>query len=132
MKVNDIVFRFVITEYSKLEKAIDVGDYYRIEDELDRAYFYRRVISVLENNDLPLPAAVGLFGTSRILNALYYSRNDYIGDSDSDADIFKMLLEFGYRQYDEISYLERTPMDVYHRIIDEILRTETEDEENDE
>ena len=57
MKVNDMVFSFIVAEYSKLEKAIDFGNYYQIEDELDKAYFYRRVISVLDSNDLPLAAA---------------------------------------------------------------------------
>ena len=127
MKINDIVFNIMIAEYSRLEKAIDYGNYYKIEDELDKAYFYRRVISVLESNDLPLAAAVGLFGTCRILNTLYWCRNDYIGESDTDADIFKMLLEFGYRQCDEMSYLGRTPLEIYNRLVNE-----TEENDDDE
>ena len=129
MIVNDIVFKCLVLEYSKLAEAIDIGHYESIEETLEKAYFYRRVISLLENNDLPMRAAIGLFCPCNTLKAMYSCRSEFIGDSDSDADLYKMIIEFGYRMYDALH--DPKVVNEICRRVSEIFSKETEVAKND-
>ena len=54
MALNDIVYLMMQEEYDDLEQTIDCGDYESIDEQMSRAYFYKRVLSVLANDDIPL------------------------------------------------------------------------------
>ena len=119
MKLNDIIFKFMQREYDQLVYEI-VNDLYDNSYEiLDEAYFYKRVISILRNYDLPEKAVVGLFCSADILFHLYSEVEDYIGDSDTDNDIYRYVMEYGYRAYDAIAISEETPQEVMDRFVKE-------------
>ncbi len=72
-------------------------------NEFEMLYFWRRVLSVLRNHDMPMRCAVGLSHWSNRLLMLSTLRDSYIADEDSDAEIFKYILEIGYKAYDELT-----------------------------
>ena len=113
MALNDIVYLMMQEEYDDLEQTIDCGDYESIDEQMSRAYFYKRVLSVLANDDIPLRASVGLFDTIKVLDGLYEDRYEFIGESDTDEDIYKYVMEYGYRMYDQIAFLGDTPEEVF-------------------
>ncbi len=121
MDVNDIAYSVMQNEYEELVEDIDGGDYDFIDEELDRAYFYKRVLSVLENEDIPVRASIGLIDRVTILDELYENKYDYIGESDTDEDIYKYVIEYGYRMYDRISHYGETPDEVFFEIVKELL-----------
>ena len=47
MALNDIVYLMMQEEYDDLEQTIDCGDYESIDEQMRRAYFYKRVLSLL-------------------------------------------------------------------------------------
>lgn len=69
-------------------------------------------------------AAVGLFDNIDIIESLYEDKEEYIGDSDSDTDIWNYILEHGYRHYDEIVLPGEIPEMVFIRIARCILKEE--------
>ena len=117
MKLNDIIFRFMQSEYDRLVYEIEDELYDDIDEMLDRLYFYRRVMSILENYDLPEKAVIGLFCSVDILDHLYSEVEDYIGDSDTDNDIYRYVIEYGYRAYDDIAICDETPQEVLDRFV---------------
>lgn len=117
MEINDIEYCLMQDEYDDLSDDIDYGDYDDFEEEMDRAYFYKRVLSLLANEDVPPRAAVGLYSKDGILNELYSNRETYIGESDTDEDIYKYVIEYGYRRYDQIAHLGKTPEDVFNALV---------------
>ena len=88
----------------------------------EKLYFAKRVLSVFQNNDMPIRAAVGLLDNVDIIEALYEDKDEYIGDSDSDTDIWNYVVEHGYRHYDEIVLPGECPEMVYLRIARCILK----------
>ena len=119
MKLNDIVFRFMQREYETLIYEINEGFYDDVGEVVDRLYFYKRVMSIFENYDLPSKAEVGLFCAANVLDHLYSEVEDYIGDSDTDNDIYRYVIEYGYRVYDSFAINEETPQEVLDRFVDE-------------
>lgn len=118
MKLNDIVYNRMRDE---LNEYIDlIVDLYHEElaERFEELYFYQRVLSVLSNYDLPLKAAIGYFDLLDCLETLFDVKENHIGDSDSDADIFKFVVEFGYELYDDIIIPGEDTDDVYNRMWD--------------
>ena len=128
MSVNDLTYRIMCKEYESIEKDIDEGNYKNISPIMKKAYFYKRVLSVLENKDVPIRAAVGLIDTVTVLDGLYEDRYEFIGDSDTDEDIYSYVIEYGYRMYDRIAHWAEVPEDVFVRLI-QILLNEFDKEE---
>lgn len=118
MRLNDIVYNRMSDE---LDEYIDlIIDLYpeELPKRFEELYFYQRVLSVLSNHDLPLKAAIGYFDLLNCLETLFDVKENHIGDSDSDADIFKLVVEFGYELYDEIIHPGEDTDDVYDRVWD--------------
>ena len=59
-----------------------------LPEEFEKLYFAKRVLSVLENSDMPIRAAVGLLDNVFIVDALLEDKDEYIGESDTDTDIY--------------------------------------------
>ena len=111
MCINDLVYGIMSDELDDM--ICDCDD---VAEEFEKLYFAKRVLSVLQNNDMPIRAAVGLLDNVDIIEALYEDKDEYIGDSDSDTDILNYIIEHGYRHYDEISIPGETPETVFLRI----------------
>ena len=103
MHINDMVYKKMQFEFNyvnnKLKKGVFIDEEYG-KQLLDQHYFFMRVLSVLQNNDIPERACMGLFLLYSILTNLYRDKTDFIGESDSDNDIYKYVVEYGYRQLD--------------------------------
>lgn len=119
MRVNDLLYNIIFDELDEM-----IYDCENLTDEFTMLYFGQRVLSVLENNDMPLRAAVGLFDNVDIIESLYEDKDEYIGDSDSDTDIWNYILDHGYRHYDEIVLPGEIPEMVFIRIARCILKEE--------
>ena len=134
MFANDLSYRIMQKEYDMFIEDIDAGNYESIDSVMRTAYFYKRVLSVLENKDISFRAAIGLIDTYKVLDGLYEDRYEYIGDSDTDEDIYEYVLEYGYRMYDQISHLADTPEGVFIKLLQILLFgfEDEEDENNDE
>ena len=117
MRVNDLLYNIIFDELDDM-----IYDCENLADEFEMLYFGQRVLSVLENNDMPLRAAVGLFDNVDIIESLYEDKEEYIGDSDSDTDIWNYILDHGYRHYDEIVLPGEIPEMVFIRIARCILK----------
>lgn len=133
MFANDLSYRIMQKEYDMFIEDIDAGNYESIDSVMRTAYFYKRVLSALENKDIPFRAAIGLIDTYKVLDGLYEDRYEYIGDSDTDEDIYEYVLEYGYRMYDQISHLADTPEGVFIKLLQIMLfGFEDEEDENDD
>lgn len=133
MFANDLSYRIMQKEYDMFIEDIDAGNYESIDSVMRTAYFYKRVLSVLENKDIPFRAAIGLIDTYKVLDGLYEDRYEYIGDSDTDEDIYEYVLEYGYRMYEQISHLADTPEGVFIKLLQIMLfGFEDEEDENDD
>ena len=119
MKMNDIVFTKIRTKLNILMEDIKCYSFDDEEDVFNRMYFYKRFMSVFANYDIPVKATIGLFAN---LDNLYEDAEDYIGDSDTDNDIYRYAIEYGYRKYDEVAFLSDTPEDVLDRIVAEAFK----------
>lgn len=118
MKLNDMVYDRMRDE---LNKYIDlIADLYpeELPERFEELYFYQRVLSVLSNYDLPFKAAIGYFDLLNCLETLFDEKENHIGESDSDADIFKFVIEFGYKLYDDLILPGEDTDDVYNRVWD--------------
>ncbi len=118
MRLNDRL-------YDEMREELDREIEYiaKIEPELlynkfEMLYFWRRVLSVLGNHDLPIQCALGLSHWSNRLLMLSTLRDSYIADDDSEAEIFKYILEIGYKAYDELVETD-----------DDRMKEESEDDE---
>lgn len=109
MHINDMVYRKMQFEFNyvnnKLKKGLFVDEEYG-KQLLDQHYFFMRVLSVLQNNDIPERSCMGLFLLYSILTNLYRDKTDFIGESDSDNDIYKYVVEYGYRCIDNICKMD--------------------------
>lgn len=97
MRINDLIYKIIDDELDDM-----IYDCDELDEEFEKLYFAKRVLSVFQNNDMPIRAAVGLLDNVDIIEALYEDKDEYIGDSDSDTDIWNYVVEHGYRHYDEI------------------------------
>ena len=109
MRINDMVYKKMQFEFNyvnnKLKKGVFIDEEYG-KQLLDQHYFFMRVLSVLQNNDIPERACMGLFLLYSILTNLYRDKTDFIGESDSDNDIYKYVVEYGYRQLDRFCQMD--------------------------
>ena len=103
MRLNDRLYNEMCEELDREIEYIAEFEPELIYDEFEKLYFWRRVLSVLENHDLPIKCAVGLSFLSNRLEVLSSLRDLYIADEDSEAEIFKYILEIGYKAYDELT-----------------------------
>ena len=106
MQINDILFKKLQIETAILEYIIKEKIDTKNKDFelwLDVSYFFRRVISILSNDDIPFRACVGLFIIPDTLPTLYSNKEKFIGDSDRDTDIFEFVIEYGYRHFDNMA-----------------------------
>lgn len=116
MELNDRLY------YEMQDELEDELEYIsEIEPELlpevfDALYFYRRVISVLTDHDLPFKSAVGFFFIRKRLKVLDSLKTEFIDDSDSDSEIFKYLVEFGLQLYEDLADPDETPSEVYKNV----------------
>lgn len=117
MRVNDLIYKIIDDELEDM-----IYDCDELDEEFEKLYFAKRVLSVFQNNDMPIRAAVGLLDNVDIIEALYEDKDEYIGDSDSDTDIWNYVVEHGYRHYDEIVLPGECPEMVYLRIARCILK----------
>jgi len=117
MSVNDLMYKMMRREYELIEQDIDEGNYKDITPIMKKAYFYKRVLSILENKDVPIRAAIGLIDTITVLDGLYEDRFEFIGDSDTDEDIYSYVIEYGFRMYDQIAHWAEVPEDVFIRLM---------------
>ena len=103
MKLNDRLYREMCEELDRRIEFIAEFAPKLLCGEFETLYFWRRVLSVLKNHDLPFHCAVGLFFLSNRLEVLSSLRHSYIDDEDDEAEIFKYILEVGYKAYDELT-----------------------------
>lgn len=103
MRLNDRLYNEMREELDREIEYIAELEPELLFDEFETLYFWRRVLSVLENHDLPFKCAVGLSFFSDKLEVLSELRELYIADEDSEAEIFKYILEIGYKAYDELT-----------------------------
>ena len=103
MRLNDRLYNEMREELDREIEYIAELEPELLFDEFETLYFWRRVLSVLENHDLPFKCAVGLSFFSDKLEVLSELRESYIADEDSEAEIFKYILEIGYKAYDELT-----------------------------
>lgn len=117
MGLNDSVYGQMSDEADNLTDVIETehGD---VKANLDELYFYKRVLSVISNYDLPFKAAIGYYELVNSLEMLYENRDGYIGDSDTDEDIFRYVLEYGYMLYDRLAKPFEDEYDVYKRVME--------------
>ena len=109
MRINDMVYKKMQHEFTyvndKLKKGIFVDDEYS-KQLLAQHYFFKRVLSVLQDNDIPERSCMGLFLLYSIMTNLYRDKTDFIGESDVDSDIYKYVVEYGYRQLDKFCQMD--------------------------
>ena len=109
MRVNDIVYGIISDELDDM-----ICDCEDLSEEFEKLYFAKRVLSVLENSDMPIRAAVGLLDNVFIVDALFEDKDEYIGES--DTDIYNFVVEHGCRHYDEIVMPGELPETVFIRM----------------
>lgn len=137
MTFNDMLYKKMQFDLSIVESLLakypdDDKEY--VKFLLDEYYFFKRVLSVLANEDIPFKACAGLFMLLDVLPTLYDEKENFIGESDADEDIYKFVIEFGYRQFDEWLVMDKKEafemfsdaLDDYDEVI------EKEDEDDDE
>ncbi len=133
MSLNDYNYSTMQKEYDDLVFDVTIGIFDdEFEEVLDKVYFFKRVLSVLSGNDIPLRAAVGFFDMVYPLEELYNMKDRFIGDDDSDSAIFEYVLEYGYRAYEKIEGYGDNPEDVLKNLQAEINRYLKEDEDDEE
>lgn len=133
MSLNDYNYSTMQKEYDDLIFDVTIGIFDdEFEEVLDKVYFFKRVLSVLSGNDIPLRAAVGFFDMAYPLEELYHMKDRFIGDDDSDSAIFEYVLEYGYRAYEKIEGYGDNPEDVLKNLQAEINRYLKEDEDDEE
>ena len=130
MMINDLSYKVMQKEYDLFARSIDNGEYDDFGETMEKAYFYKRVLSLLANKDMPIRSAIGLIDTYKVLDGLYEDKYEFIGDSDTDEDIYEYVLEYGYRMYDRISHLSDTPEGVFVKLMQIILNDYDEEDEN--
>ena len=99
--VNERLYMLMQDELDKEIKLIATLNPKLIYEEFDKLYFWRRIISVVRNHDLPYRCVSGLLWLNHKLETLSQYRECFISDCDSDTEVYKYLLEFGYRLFEQ-------------------------------
>ena len=116
MKINDLLYNELKTEYDAYVKGLYRLEREMIPEALEQLYFHKRTLSVLSGQDLPFRSAMGLYSLKDKLLKIEARREKYIGDSDTDTDIYFFLMELGYRIYDLITPVGTTAEEMYEKI----------------
>ena len=66
MRINDLIYKIIDDELEDM-----IYDCDELDKEFEKLYFAKRVLSVFQNNDMPIRAAVGLLDNVDIIEALY-------------------------------------------------------------
>ena len=122
MRINDMVYKKMQHELNFVEGTLKRGIFVNERQKqslLDRHYFFKRVLSILQNNDIPERACMGLFLLHSVLACLHEYKCDYIGESDNDSDIYKYVVEYGYRRLDKLCQMDANSL---RKLIRENLR----------
>jgi len=136
MTFNDMLYKKMQFDLSIVESLLakypgDDKEY--VKFLLDEYYFFKRVLSVLANEDIPFKACAGLFMLLDVLPTLYDEKENFIGESDADEDIYKFAIEFGYRQFDEWLVMdEKEAFEMFSDALadyDEVIEKEDEDDD---
>ena len=98
-RLNEKLYQEMREELNQEIKMIATLNPKLICKDFEKLYFWRRIISVVQNHDLPYRCVVGLLSLSRRLEVLSSFRDSFIADDDSDTEIYKFILEFGYRMF---------------------------------
>jgi hypothetical protein len=117
MKINDLLYDEMKEEYDCYISGLHCLDPNHISEAMELLYFHRRMLSVLSAQDLPLRSAIGLFSLDGKLMKIEAQREQYIGDSDTDNDIYSFLMELGYRIYDLITPVGTTAEEMYEKFV---------------
>ena len=117
MQLNDLLYRKLKDEYDGYCNGFSRINHENMSEALDKMYFYRRIISVLSDEDLPIKCAIGLYALSGGLLKIETYRYEYIADADSDTDVMMFLLELGYKIYDLIRPDEDTADEMYDKVV---------------
>lgn len=117
MRINDLLYDKLKEEYDCYISGLRCLDMNHISEAMELLYFHRRILSVLSTNDLPLRSALGLFSLKNKLLKIEARREQYIGDSDTDTDVYAFLMELGYRVYDHITPVGTTANEMYEKFI---------------
>ena len=64
MRVNDLIYKIIDDELDDM-----IYDCDELDKEFEKLYFAKRVLSVFQNNDMPIRAAVGLLDNVDIIEA---------------------------------------------------------------
>jgi len=101
MKLNDRLYYLMRKELD--DHILEIVNYYPdgINERFEELFFYRRVISILENHDLPFKCALGYYDLVDRLEFIENKRHEYLCGDESDEEIFKFILELGYELYDK-------------------------------
>ena len=116
MRLNDIVFSEMMDELDREIESISEHTPGSLPCRFESLYFKRRIISVLANHDLPFKCAIGLYFMDNKLELLDAFHEEYIADEDTESEIFKYILEFGYQLYDGIACVGETVEEVYENV----------------
>lgn len=136
MTFNDMLYKKMQFDLSIVESLLakypgDDKEY--VKFLLDEYYFFKRVLSVLANEDIPFKACAGLFMLLDVLPTLYDEKENFIGESDTDEDIYKFVIEFGYRQFDEWLVMDKKEaFEMFGDALadyDEVIEKEDEDDD---
>ena len=117
MKLNDLLYRKLKEEYDCYCKGFSRIHHENMVEALDKMYFYRRIISVMSDEDLPIKSAIGLYALAGGLLTIETYRYEYIADADSDIDVMMFLLELGYKIYDLIRPDGDTTDEMYDKVV---------------
>lgn len=97
--LNERLYQQMRDELEQELKTIAMLNPKLLLKEFDTLYFWRRILSVIQTHDLPYRCVVGLLSLSHRLEVLSSFRDSFIADDDSDTEIYKFVLEFGYRMF---------------------------------
>ena len=117
MKINDLLYKEMKTEYDSYVKGLYLLEREMIPEALEQLYYHKRMLSVLSGQDLPIRCAIGLYALKDKLLKIEAQREQYIGDSDTDTDVYAFLMELGYRIYDLITPVGTTANEMYEKVL---------------
>jgi len=117
MEVNNKLYYEMLDDvYENVLNFFYAGEDEKVIETFETLYFKRRILSVMEKNDLPFKAAIGLFCHKNCMDLICKYRDAYIEDEDSDLDIYNYIIDLGYRFYQSIWYLGADDYEVYEEI----------------
>ena len=67
MKINDLLYKEMKTEYDSYAKGLYLLERELIPEAMEQLYFHKRMLSVLSGQDLQIRSAIGLYALKDIL-----------------------------------------------------------------